>query len=372
MKKTLLIAALSMAAAPAFASKARLSALGEAEHLSDIQRTFDRPYEAAMHGEYATVEFGTASGTPNAEGGFTRQVSEGNYLGFYVNRKPQAILNAISANADLEDVVSPLLDNSVNVFYASRAGEMTWGVNFFYLNSNKKDGYEAADAGTTAMTSGKADVMGLALGAAAGAWEVDAVIGLAGKATFDPSAAVGTITTDGEFQSTSNMAFRGAYKMDNMYYFAKYGMAGAKLEIGGTEAAKSENTDLEIGMVNTTKSEGAEFFYGVSYQMSTEKDKVADTKDETNTVPLIVGVEADANSWMVLRGSIKHNLPILSTTKSTGGSGNTQAGNTTIGAGAAFKFNKFTVDTLVAAGQSGNIDTSAGGFLTNASLTYNF
>lgn len=363
MKKTLLIAALSMAAAPAFASKARLSALGDAEHLSDIQRTFDRPYEATMHGEYATIEFGGATGKPNAEAGFTRQVSEGNYLGFYVNRKPAALLAAIDGTT-AENPVTALLDNSINVFYGSRAGEMAWGVNLFYLASDKKGGF--TDATPTTFTSGKADVMGLSLGAAAGNWEADAVIGLAGKATFEGAG------VDAEMQSTSNMTFRGAYKMDNMYYFAKYGMGGAKFENNGSEVSKGESTNIEVGLVNSMKSEGAEFFYGVSYMMETEKEKVADTKTETNSLPLIVGVEADANSWMVLRGSVTHNLPFLSSTKSDGGSANTLSGNTTIGAGAGFKMNKFTVDALFQTADTGDFGFDAAGFVSNIGMTYAF
>lgn len=375
MKKTLLIAALSMAATPAFASKARLSALGNAEHVSDIQRTFDRPYEATMHGEYATLEFG---GVGTAEAGFNRQVSEGNYLGFYVNRKPAAMVTAISADADLEAAVTPLLDNSLNVFYGSRAGEIAWGVNFYYLSSNKKGGYEAADTATTAMNSGKADVMGLSVGAAAGNWEADAVIGLAGKATFEPGALLGGLpaNTEAEFKSTSNMAFRGAYKMDNMYYFAKYATSGAKLEVGGNEAAKADSNTIEVGLINSMKSEGAEFFYGVSYLMNTTKETVADDKTETTALPLVVGVEAEANSWMVLRGSVRHNLPILSKTKSTvagvAGEENTLASGTTIAVGAGFKMNKFTLDAIAAAGTTGQIGFDGPNFLTNAALTYNF
>lgn len=374
MKKTLLIAALSMAATPAFASKARLSALGDAEHLSDIQRTFDRPYEATMHGEYATIEFGGAAGKPNAEAGFTRQVSEGNYLGFYVNRKPAALVNAIATNTAANEMFSPLLDNSFNVFYGSRAGEIAWGVNFYYLSSNKKDGYQALAAND--MANGKADVMGLSLGAAAGNWEADAVIGLAGKASVESNTYATAPVAAGdkaEFQSTSNMTFRGAYKMDNMYYFAKYGMSGAKMELNGAEAVKGENTNIELGLVNTMKSEGAEFFYGVSYKMVTAKDKMpGGGKTETNSLPMVVGVEADANSWMVLRGSVTHTLPFLSTTKSTGGSGNTLSSNTTVAVGTGFKAGKFNVDALVATGNTGDVGFDGGSFLTNASLTYNF
>ncbi|MBX3040101.1 MAG: hypothetical protein KF789_05255 [Bdellovibrionaceae bacterium] len=377
MKKTLLIAALSMAATPAFASKARLSALGGADHVSDAQRTFARPYEATMHGEYATVEFGTANGTPRAEGGFVRQISEGNYLGFYVNRESTALGGAIADSGINADAFA--MDNSFDIFYGSRAGEIAWGANLFYLTSDKKAAYEVT--GPAAMVkSGKSNDIALALGAAAGAWEADATIGLGGKASYVADTFTGPAgaVADDEVavKNGTNIDLRGAYKMDNMHYFVRYGMTGSKVSVAGTDGNKQDNTDIELGLINTTKAEGAEFFYGVSYLMSTDKVTPAgggaSVKTETNSLPLIVGVEADAASWMVLRGSVRHVLPFLSNTKVTNGKTDTLPSNTTIAAGAGFKLNKFTIDTLFAAASSGSVGTDSPNFLTNASLTYNF
>lgn len=389
MKKTLLIAALSMAATPALASKARLSALGNGEHLSDVQRTFDRPYQAAMHGEYATVEFGSNGGTPNAEGGFTRQVSEGNYLGFYVNRRPAALVETVNTVTDLAGGAAEAfpLDNGLNVFYGSRSGDMTWGANLYYLSANKKSTAEFSDPADGTALNRKADVMGVSLGASTDMWEVDAVIGLAGKTSYEIGTAGGdVIGTAGvtEIQSTSNYTLRGAYKMDNMYYFARYNMGGAKIVTDGTDALKTDRTQIELGLVNTMRSEGTEFFYGVSYLMTNTKntDEAGlgvlggdEQKVDETALPLVVGVEADANSWMVLRGSIRHNLPFLSTTKTTvdgTGEADTLGGSTVVAAGAGFKFNRFTVDTLIAAASDGEIGFDGGNFLTNASLTYSF
>lgn len=413
MKKTLLIAALSMAATPAFASKARLSSLGNAEHLSDIQRSFDRPYQIVQHGEYATMELGTPAGNgelgaaaPRAEAGFTKQVSEGNYLGFYVNRQPKALVDTINQlEGTLPAAVAGglltqafLMDNSFNVVYGSNAGDIAWGANLFYLTTNNKSAAtldNTAGTGTLPVSNRKTDVAGISLGASTSAWEVDAVIGLQGKSTFEAGTATGTSVplngliapgAEGELQSTGNYTLRGAYKMDNMYYFGRYNMGSAKLKAAGNDMLKADKNEIEVGAIHSLKSEGSEFFYGVSYIMTNMKKSTdsaalqtvtswSEEKTATAALPLIVGVEADANSWLVLRGSIKHNLPFLSTTKVTAdgnGESNTLGGDTVVSAGAGMKFNKFSVDTLIAAASNGAFGTNSGSFLTNASLTYNF
>ncbi|MBX3040100.1 MAG: hypothetical protein KF789_05250 [Bdellovibrionaceae bacterium] len=412
MKKTLLIAALSMAATPAFASKARLSSLGNAEHLSDVQRSFDRPEQVVAHGEYATLELGQSDGsgdlgalTPRAEAGFTKQVSEGNYLGFYFNRQPKALVDTVTQlegtlpaafQADGLLTQAFLMDNSFNLLYGSTAGDIAWGANLFYLATDSKTMEQISNTAATAdidVSNRKTNVMGLSLGAATSSWEVDAVIGLQGKSTFNGDNATSPglqalIDNNDEaaLESSGNYTLRGAYKMDNMYYFARYNMGGSKLKVAGNDKLKADKNEIEVGAIHSLKSEGSEFFYGVSYLMTNLKKSTDDAavkaavgwneeKTATAALPLIVGVEADANSWLVLRGSIKHNLPFLSTTKvTTDGSGDadTLGGNTVVSAGAGMKFNKFSIDTLIAAASKGNIGTDAGNFLTNASLTYNF
>jgi hypothetical protein len=122
------------------------------------------------------------------------------------------------------------------------------------------------------------------------------------------------------------------------------------------------------------KSEGVEMFYGVAYNMLTLKEKVGDSKTETTSLPFTVGLEAEANSWMTLRGSVKQNVLLGSTKTSTAGTGDadTIPNNTTVAAGVGFKWGKASLDATLNAGVNGQIDTSAGNFLTNAAFQYTF
>lgn len=403
MKKVLLIAALSMVAAPALASKSRLNSLQNSAHLTDVQNMFAQPWQAASNGELATVEFGSPNGTPNAEGGFVRQMGEG-YLGLYLGRQSSTLLGFFNINGIAGVTVSSGgaagtakslttaealgLSNPFNIVYAAKSGDMTWGVSFYYLNGNNKAGVIAANSATPTVDRAgfsdlKTNVMGLALGATNGVWDASATIGLAGKISGTTVAAGGgTVTWGGaaatngqevDFTSKSNIALQGGYTSDTLYYYGNYGMAGGKYATAGTDGADLETNTIKVGVVNSHKKDGTDFFYGIAYAMSTSKEKKSDTKVETTSLPMIVGVEAEVNSWAVLRGSLTQVFPLLGSTKTTvagTGDAGALAHSTTVALGAGVKMNKFTLDTDLTAGTSGALSTT--GYGANTSLTYAF
>jgi hypothetical protein len=365
MKKTLLIAALTIAAAPAFASKARLSALQSSAHLSDFQNSFTQPQQLTTSGEMATFEWGatTASaGVPNAEGGFVRAMGEG-HLGFYLDRQPEALTKALS-DLSLTSTQGGL-NNPFNVLYSAKAGDMTWGANFYYLNSDVK--------GTT---SSKANVMGLAVGATNGMWDANAVIGLAGTINTK-NIAFGTVTgtQEGKITSKTNIALGGGYQMENMYYYGNYAMGGVKAENSTTGAAAfadTSRTDIKIGFVNSHKKDGTDFFYGAAYRMINDKnDAGTATKTDTTSLPFIIGVEAEAASWLVFRGSITQNV-LLGSTKAGSADASTLAADTTVAAGLGMKWNKFMLDGTFANTANGKVGFDSTGFLSNVSMSYMF
>jgi len=137
-------------------------------------------------------------------------------------------------------------------------------------------------------------------------------------------------------------------------------------------------------VINSHKRDGVDFFYGVSLSM--ENDKVSyltsglTSKTDYMRTPFLVGVEAEAASWLVLRGSISQTV-LFGSKKTTDTSGNvtgdSATNDTTVAAGAGLKFGKFTLDTFIAASTTGNVslasDSGSGDkFLTQASLNYAF
>lgn len=395
MKKVLVLAALTMVSAQAFASKARLTSLQNAAHLTDVQLTFDQPWQTAINGELATVEFGATGGTPNAEGGFVRQWND-SYIGLYLGHQPTALVSTIDklnfkVNTSGEKFSASklfALNNPFNVWYGSKAGDITWGANFFYLSSDVKSGGDVSPkTGTTInVTKQKANVMGASVGATNGVWDASLIMGLAGKGqftngatAFDVNGSANAIAANAEVElnSKSNMTLLGGYKMDTMYYYGSYNMGSAALSLNGTEAAKADASTMTLGLVNTHAKDGVDFFYGVSYVMEQTKVKPTggnETKIDTTKLPVIVGVEAEANSWVTLRGSITQSFPLLGSTKTDTGTGtadsNTLGESTTVSAGVGMKFNKFTLDGVLSSGTSGALKTDD--IATNASLTYAF
>lgn len=389
MKKILVLAALTMASAPAFASKARMTALSSSAHLVDVQSAFDKPYQFAGLGEFATVEFGptTAASGVKAEGGFLRQMND-SFMGAYVGRAPTALAAVSGSFATVSTNASTFAtayqpNNPFNVFYASKAGDLTWGANLYYLSSNVK----SASGGVNSIKDRKTNAMGVSLGATNGTWDVSLVQGLTGKAEWTAAAGAPTLggtavavndTAAINMKSTTKVA--GGFKSESLYYYGHYSMGGAKVEAGSTEVGDLASTELKVGVVNSHKNDGVDFFYGIAYQMNTDQNKTGNgTKTDSTKLPLIVGVEADANQYVVLRGSLTQNFPLLGSTKTDDGNAatddetDTLAESTTVNAGLGLKLGKFMVDATL------NAATSATGafgfdanFVANTSLTYNF
>jgi hypothetical protein len=368
MKKLFVIAALSLASVSAFASKARLQALGNSAHLIDTQTIFTNPADLATMGDWATFEFGNnamtytppsgnAINVTGNEGGVVRSHGDSRW-GLYLGHHSSTVALSRS-NAYWGGVGTMLLEeNPFEIFFAQKA-DVSWGASLFYSNSDKKS------------TSLKQDTMGLRVGARASVWDAYLNFGLANNAKDETA-------VNADLKGKTSFKLGGGYYFDTLYVYANYGMSGFKTTVGGTDAADLEGSQAAVGVVDTMKKDGNDFFYGVAYHMDSYKEKVSDKKSEATYLPVIIGVESEATSWMVLRASVTQNL-LLGTVKDeitivTGAAttdANTWNNSTTVAAGAGLKFNKFTFDgTLAAAGNGGNFN--ANNLLANASMTYMF
>lgn len=360
MKKLLVLAAVTLASTSAFASKARVTSLGgdQARQLVDVQTIFVNPADLNLMGTWATFETGTTNTyttntQPNAEAGFARAMGDARW-GFYVGHTGTA-----SSLRQQSTVAFPIENNPINLFYAAKAGDIGWGLGLNYSNNDSKDA-----------TNGKQSALGLNGGMRMGAWDASLDLGLTDTAQIGASGA--------ETKWTGKMSadLRGGYTMDAWYFYGAYAMGGGKAENAGNTTHDIEDSNIRVGAINSTKVDGGEFFWGLSYVMDTKNDKQANKVEETN-LPFVMGIEADAASWLVLRGSITQTV-LLSSTKTTPASGSagdtaTLPNNTTVAAGAGIKFNKFMLDAGLAATSAatpGQINGNS--LLTNVGLTYNF
>ncbi len=352
MKKLLVITALTLASASAFATKARLSSLSVSRHLTDVQTIFINPADLSLLGSWATFEAGTTNTSttnpaPQAEAGFARAMGDTRW-GFYLGHTDTATaLRTQSAVAYLNE------ENPINLFYSAKMADTTWGLGLNYSNSDQK-------------TAGKQSTMGLTGGMRMGPWEASLGLGIT------DTAEVGVNKWTGKMAATLD----GGYTMDAWYFYGRYAMSGGKSEASSVATHDINNSTVKVGMTNSTKVDGGEFFWGAAYQMVNVEDKTPNNKTETSNLPVVIGIEADAASWLVLRGSVTQTVLLNSkktTTAGTAGDTATAANDTTVAAGAGIKFNKFMLDgTLSATNAATAGQINGNSLLANAGLTYSF
>jgi hypothetical protein len=364
MKNTLVMAAaLALVATPAMASKSRLSALKNSAHLADVQDIHVNASKITQHGEWLTFEMGksnvntTATVTdPKAEGGFSRKMGDANY-GFYMGSVPSWVTSVRQGTYLVNE-------NPINLFYGSKAGDLAWGAGLMYSNSDRKT------------VKAKQSAMGLSAGVTASNWDAALTLGLMNTYKNETAAA------EVDFKGKSAINLNATYNMDTMTFSFAADMNGGKEETGtaGNVAHDYDNSTYAIGVVNSHKADGADFFYGAKLTMQSDKDKATgiDSKTDTTALPVTVGIEADATSWMVLRASVSQNF-ILGSTKTSGTAvtspadeTNTIAHNTSVAAGAGLKFGKLMIDGTLEAANSNTAALNGNAFLANGAVTYMF
>lgn len=372
MKKLLVVAALTMAAPAAMASKARVEALANSRNLVDFQTAFDRPYQFMALGSQATIEWGAAdtktaptgpstgafaAADPHAEGGFLMKHDDYAY-GVYLGRRSTAFNDALEF-AGIANLMPE--QNPINVFYASKMGEWTWGATVKY--SNGKDEVAALDGVGTPIEA-KSSSLGFAVGASNGTFDVELVQGLTGKSELGNDVV--------ESKGMTQVGF-GYHINENMEAYAQYGMVKADITDGGTDSTY-EKTGYSVGFVNTvSKTEDANFFYGIAY----EAGKIEDTAEQS-MLPVWMGIEANATSWMTLRASVKQNILINETKVSAANDAKVDVDSIAFNAGVGFKLGKGMLDASFATANQGHLsfgDNNATGgekFLSNVAYTYNF
>lgn len=385
MKKLLLIAAVTIASVTAHASNARLSALQNAAHLSDFQDVVLAKPDQAVNYEAAIVEFGSATANQEAEGGFVRKMGDSAW-GLYLGRSSSTYAAATSSASDLlgsnaDEIAAANTafkqDNTLHFTYAAKMGSISWGAGLFYVGNDFKNSTAYASNAENITGTKKQNIMGLLFSAGNGTWDAQIRQGLTASTdiTIDSNTFAGLVgATSLKLDSTSSTKLRGGYLMDTMYFYGSYDMNAGEAKVSGTKAAETSSSVMTVGVVNSHKKDGVDFFYGASAVITASEVKTtATTKTDSTVVPLIVGVEAEATSWMTLRGALTQNLSLLSSTKTTGGKASSVVDSTTTSFGAGFKWGKATIDTVLGTGTSGTfgLDDDGNNF-AKMSVTYNF
>jgi hypothetical protein len=360
MKKQLVVAlGLTVLATPAFASKARLQALGEdtngSFYINDNRNIFLNAAHVNNHKDLVTFETGSetsdtdvdSSSDPRPEGGVF--FGQGNLVYGVQLGNESATSDTLRAWAGVGSE-----QNNLDLFVGGDAG-VKWGANFTYGHVS-----ETADVNSS-------DVMRTRLGVVAGDIEGFANISLKNTASDK---------NGNEVEGKLGYQVGGSYAMNAYKFFAEYRSIKAE--------DKKQNADAEIGLMRIgagrtdklndkatlfTKVEysrnkgnietgsgaigGGTFYNGVP--LSTQGEDLIVTN-----LPIIIGLEYDAASWLAVRGSVSQS--IFSDVSIKGSSNENLANTTAVNLGSTLKFGEMAIDGVIG---NGEIPTDAG---TNGSL----
>ncbi|ATH09026.1 hypothetical protein BIY24_14045 [Halobacteriovorax marinus] len=367
MKKQVLIATgLAVLSTSAFASKARLEALGQNDdrgsfYVEDSRNIFRNAAKVNTFKNYITTEWGDAAATdsastPQAEGGFFREMGSFNY-GVYMGSDIDA-QNSSRTNYQVHD-------NGLDLFFGGDMG-VQWGARVHYASGNTEN------AGTFKKEHSN---FGLGLGMMMGDIEGYANIILSDESKGGAAAA-------DKFEA-NGLNLGVSYNLNGNKLFVDYDADGFDNTVSGAKTEQS-NTAITVGVGRIHEvSSTARLNMDLKFVSEKEETKTAasTTEDKYTALPLTIGFEADATSWLTLRGSVSQNIIINNEeTKTTTTNKNTKANTTDVTAGATLNFGKLKVDGSIgttsharnAATQTENGTLALDNVLTRVGVTYWF
>ena len=387
MKKQIAVAmGLAVISGSAFATKARLEALGEdhfgSQFISDNRNIFLNAAAVNYHKDIVTFEWGAGDGsgstdylgndvtgggtltttsdqdtaqTPKAEGGFLK--ASGNMVyGIYFGSESD-VANGLRTLAMSNGVVHEA--NNIDLFVGGDAG-VQWGANVTY--SSTKNEQSGADEEQTSIRT--------RLGVISGNISGFANINLQNSAQGNLKQAVAPapVGTEVEFTGKYGYDLGLTYEMNDIYYMLRHrAFAG---EDKSSDEFKAAESWVGIAKAYRLNDKSNVWFSGWYKSNSYTNDfafggATGDRKD--NFVPLALAAEVEVKDWLVLRGSVGH---IIFGTQEDDDGDEVSIRNTFVKAGASLVFGDFQVDGLI-----GNANTceqiDAGSGDTTESCTVN-
>lgn len=365
--KQLLVIAIALTSVNAFATRARMAALNNAPRLVDTQSIYNRPTDIfAIGSDLVTIESGLNGGAAasaqntNPEGMIVRTMGDAKValsLGHQSRSMSSWGMRSIGATGGAGLNVNQ--QNPIEFTYGMKSGGMNLAGTLVYSTYNNK---------IAGATFEKENSTALILGAnEPGVWSLTANLGLVNSVQG----------AAGKFTGTSDMTLAGAYTMGDLWWYARFSASGAKVEnAANVETAKQANQSLTVGPTHSIKNDGNELFYSAMLMQTETKDDVATTKTTTLSLPITIGVEIDAASWLTLRGSVSQSTLINNSKSDTGAVATAEvapgANSTTAAFGAGLKFNKLTFDGTLLTGTAGGQTLESSGLLARAGMTYWF
>lgn len=402
MKKLLIAAALlGLGTQVAHATKARLIALGQDKdgslYMDDTRNFIKNASYINSMGNMVIAEWGDTglAGTinvetdtaPKAEGGVFFKAGNLNYGIYLGNESDTGVLLKSLVSQSGTATAMPQSDNVLEVGVAGSHG-IDWGLMLGYAPSEDEQG--------VAKTENKS--LYTRLGVSKDNWEAYANVSIMGESDDR--------INDKKYDGGGAYQVGGSYEMRGNTLFARYQTVDWK-QIDTSVSTDGSYLEYKLGWAHVQEvSSKARMIYEVRYEKLEAELKFASgtAKAELMNAPLVVAFEADATSWLTLRGSISHSLTSevketnVSTAnfgalgrgllaarfklKSTPGNGKYTASNTTnVNAGATLHFGNLAVDGLIGTGGDAGTATattaekgtlSLDRLMTRVAMTYMF
>lgn len=426
MKRQLTVAlGLAVLATPAFATKARLQGLGEdiygSFYVNDARNIWLNPAQINNHKDMVTFEWGDnnnladQASTPRSEGGVYKSYGNlvyGVHFGSASNSANQLRAASGIASADIVfadpanptgEVIGATLNgnanegNNIDLFVGGDAG-IKWGANLGY-NRTKDEALNTRSEGLRSR-----------LGVIMGDTQAYANINLINNAKGDYSIGSNNTVTPGGVLGSGTAKFEGklgyqvgvihAYEGTSFTVDFRQFEADSTITGTGPTGALSGKKDQSIkqAMVGagrvTRLNDKANLFTKVSFQWADAKNKQTGTtlasacemspffceKYETMRVPVVVGIEVDATSWLTVRTSVSQ---AVWGTEKANKEERTIKNNTVVNAGMSLNFGELSIDGLVSNsnGTTGTLgETTAAGrgtlrlddLMTRVGVNYRF
>jgi hypothetical protein len=372
MKNLLLLVSL-LFCVQAFATKARLQALANSPQLLDEQAVFNNINFINSLGNFTSFETGanpvsatTSAGLTNAEGLFGYKSNSDDTIVVALGHQDEAVIGSRILAGQLGSSFLAQ-QNPVYVLWGHKGELNSYGVGFFYSN------YRDRVSGATESSSG------LNLGLTMGAWRFYGVATLVNSAEN---------TLNEKFDGAGYLALNVDYSGDTNLFYLRLVRSVEKTSTLGTENSSNYIQTVRLGLTDSTLQDDSTFFWG-SEVVSTVADcrtraSVACNKKYTSTfLPVWLGVEAQAISWLAIRGSVKQTV-MLNQSKDevgfpTGAFAATNGGlseyasgpgTTVVAMGVGIGLRNLTIDGLLAASTSQNLNSA--NFLTQLGLKYSY
>lgn len=366
MKKQIVLASIAtLATTSAYATRARMNALGQAQdrgsfYINDTRNVFRNAARINQTNNYALTEWGTSSSTnsvtaPNAEGGFFKNAGSFNY-GVYLGNNITN-LNADTALDGFADALSTAnavgttfgnagfqkRSNDLDLFFGGDMG-VEWGARLKYSNSKNEQGGTALETKHSALELGLGMVMG----------DLNAYVNYVINDEYEN---IGTAATGFTAENDGTMNLGVGYKWMDYTFFVDYDKKGLEY-VGGTGVAANttEDSTLTVGAGYTKEvSSTSRMFADISFKSRKLEDTDGTTAGNNlevkrSTLPVTVGFETDATSWLTVRGSISQNVFINSQKETLGTNPETKgtiANTTNVSAGATLNFGKLMIDGMI-------------------------